>query len=144
MTDITETDRFEVVVEKQGIEARDVIALYVSVGWGDIDDYSAETVQEALLNTSCVIHAVDRPGNVIGLARVFGDGAIHTSLAEIVVHPVWQRRGVGRAMLSKVCELYANTAIFLETFKGQEEFFRRCGFATKGQMIVMSRRPQNL
>jgi GNAT superfamily N-acetyltransferase len=63
-------------------------------------------------------------------------------VAEIIVHPNWQRKGVGRAMLSKACEVCAGTAIFLETFRGQGRFFESCGFVAKSQMVVMSRRPQ--
>ena len=134
-------DAFVVLVGERP-EASGVIALYGAVGWGDADDYDTGKVEAALANTMCVIQAVDGSGMLIGFARLFGDGVGHTSLAEIVVHPGWQRRGVGRAMLSRACELCAGTAIFLETFRGQERFFESCGFAAKRQMVVMSRRPQ--
>jgi GNAT superfamily N-acetyltransferase len=65
-----------------------------------------------------------------------------TALAEIVVHPGWQRRGVGKAILSKACELCAGTAIYLETFRGEEPFFESCGFVAKGKMVVLSRPPR--
>jgi GNAT superfamily N-acetyltransferase len=134
------TDTFAVVIGERP-RATDAIALYDAVGWGNADDYDEGRVQAALANTMCVIQATDREGALIGLARLFGDGVIHTSLAEIVVHPNWQRRGVGRAMLSKACEVCGDTAIFLETFRGQEHFFKGCGFVVKPQMVVLSRRP---
>jgi len=134
------TDTFTIVMGEVP-RATDAIALYAAVGWGDADDDEGK-IQAALVNTMCVIQAIDRNGTLIGLARLFGDGIIHTSLAEIVVHPNWQRRGVGRAMLSKASEVCAGTAIFLETFRGQEHFFESCGFVARPQMVVMSRRPQ--
>ena len=134
-------DAFGVVVG-QVPAARDVIALYGAVGWGKADAYNEGEIQAALTNTMCIIHATDRDGALIGLARLFGDGVLQTSLAEIVVHPNWQRRGVGRAMLSKACELCAATAIFLETFRGNESFFDHCDFIAREHMVVMSRRPQ--
>ncbi len=143
MTDSRETKAYEVAVGTQGLQAGDVIALYGLCGWGDADDYNPENVQAALLNSTCVIYAIDRSGTVVGLTRAFGDGIIHTALAEILVHPQWRRKGVGKAMLSKLCELHGDTAIFLETYKGQEDFFRSCGFVVKDQMVVMSRRAQN-
>ena len=132
---------FDIVVGERPRPA-EVIALYGAVGWGGAGDYDEGKVQAALSNTMCVVQAVGRDGTLIGFARLFGDGVIHTSLAEIVVHPGWQRKGVGRAILSEACELCAGTAIFLETFRGEEHFFESCGFAAKGQMVVMSRRPQ--
>jgi GNAT superfamily N-acetyltransferase len=91
----------------------------------------------------CIVHATDPDGSLIGFARLFGDGIFHTSLAEIVVHPNWQRKGVGTALLAEACELYAGTSIFLETFRGQEPFFESCGFTVKPHMVVMSRRRQS-
>jgi N-acetylglutamate synthase-like GNAT family acetyltransferase len=108
-----------------------------------VGDYDAGQVEAALANTTCVVQAVDHDGMLIGFARLFGDGVGHTSLAEIIVHPAWQRRGVGRAMLARACEQCAGTVIFLDTFRGQEHFFESCGFAAKKQMVVMSRRPES-
>ena len=142
MTAQRDADPFVVAVGR-GLRPKDVIALYGAVGWGGVDDYEEDAIQAAIVNTLCVIHAVDGDGELIGFARLFGDGVFHTSLAEIVVHPNWQRRGVGTAMLAKACELCSGTAIFLETFRGQEQFFERCGFVTKDRMVVMSRRPQD-
>jgi len=123
-------------------EAADVIALYGAVGWGEVDDYDEDSVRSALANTLGIVHATDPEGRLIGFARLFGDGIFHTSLAEIVVHPNWQRKGVGTALLAAACELCADTSIFLETFRGQEPFFESCGFSVKSHMVVMSRRPQ--
>jgi GNAT superfamily N-acetyltransferase len=123
MTIGCENDPFVIMVGERP-RATEVIALYGAAGWGSADDYDEDAVQSALVNTMCVIHAADRDGRLIGFARLFGDGIFHTSLAEILVHPNWQGRGVGTAMLSKACELCAGTAIFLETFQGQEPFFR--------------------
>jgi GNAT superfamily N-acetyltransferase len=131
-----------VVAVGQALRPKNVIALYGAVGWGGVDDYDEDAVQSALGNTLCVIHATDGDGTLIGFARLFGDGVFHTSLAEIIVHPNWQRRGVGKAMLARACEFCSGTAIFLETFRGQEHFFERCGFVAKDHMVVMSRRPQ--
>ena len=141
MTSRCDDDPFAVVVGERP-RATEVIALYGAAGWGSAGDYDVDAVQSALVNTMCVIHAVDRDRRLIGFARLFGDGIFHTSLAEIIVHPNWQGKGVGTAMLPKACELCAGTAIFLETFKGQEHFFERCGFVAKSHMVVMSRRPQ--
>jgi len=132
---------FLVVVGKRP-EAADVIALYGAVGWGEADDYDEDSVRSALANTLCIVHATDTDGRLIGFARLFGDGIFHTSLAEIVVHPNWQRKGVGTALLAAACELCADTSIFLETFRGQEPFYESCGFSVKSHMVVMSRRRQ--
>lgn len=141
MTIHKDGDAFAIAVGERP-SATEVIALYGAAGWGSADEYDEDAVQSALVNTMCLIHATDHDGRLIGFARLFGDGVFHTSLAEIIVHPNWQGRGVGTAMLSKACELCGGTSIFLETFKGQEHFFEGCGFVSRDRMVVMSRRPQ--
>ena len=123
MTTRCDDDPFVIVVAERP-RASEVIALYGAAGWGSADDYDEDAVQSALVNTMCVIHAADRDGRLIGFARLFGDGIFHTSLAEIIVHPKWQGKGVGTAMLSKACELCAGTAIFWRPSGGRSIFSR--------------------
>ena len=118
--------------------AEDVARLYTLVGWGE--SYSVDEVRQALLDTQSVIRAVTSAGETIGFARIFGDGRYYTCIGELVVHPDWQGRGIGTALLSRACELYGRSPIFLETFRGREGFFERSGFNAKAEMVVMSKR----
>lgn len=63
-------------------------------------------------------------GRLVGLARVFSDGVRSSWLSEICVHPDWQRKGVGRALLASVRDRFAHTALFTEAFADNLEFFR--------------------
>lgn len=129
---------YEVVVGIDDRTAEDVANLYALVGWGS--DHRPDEVRAALLNTGCVIRAVTGAGTTIAFARVFGDGKFYTCVAEIVVHPEWQRNGVGSSLLTKVIELYPRSPLFLETFRGNEGFFLRSGFVAKDRMVVMSKK----
>ncbi len=123
------------------LAAGEVIRLYAAVGWGDEATYDHERIRAALARTTFIVYATDRAGNLLGFARAFSDDTFHTSLAELVVHPQHQRRGIGRTLLAAVIERYATTAIFLEAVEGQEDFFLRCGFDKRERMAVLSRRP---
>jgi len=123
--------------------ASEVIRLYAAVGWGDEQAYDRTQVRRALERTTFLVYAADRERNLLGFARAFSDDTFHTSLAELVVHPQHQRRGIGRTLLAAVIERYATTAIFLEAVEGQEDFFLRCGFDQKKGMTVLTRRPDS-
>jgi GNAT superfamily N-acetyltransferase len=129
---------YEVLVGIDERTAEDVAHLYALVGWGS--DHRVDEVHTALLNTGCVVRAISDTGATVAFARVFGDGRFYTCVGEVVVHPEWQRRGVGSTLLAKVSELYPRSPIFLETFRGQEGFFLRSGFVAKHRMVVMSKK----
>ncbi|MGE5477544.1 MAG: GNAT family N-acetyltransferase [Bacteroidales bacterium] len=61
---------------------------------------------------------------LVGLVRVFSDGVRSSWLSEICVHPDWQRKGVGRALLASVRARFAHTALFTGAFAETLEFFR--------------------
>ncbi len=137
--DVDGTDRaYELVVGVDDRTAEEVARLYTLIGWGQ--HYDVDEVRTALLKTGSVIRAVTDAATTIGFARIFGDGRFYTCVAEVVVHPDWQRRGVGTALLSKISELYRHSPIFLETFRGQEGFFTQSGFTAKERMVVMSKK----
>lgn len=61
---------------------------------------------------------------LVGLVRVFSDGVRSSWLSEICVHPDWQRKGVGSALLASVRARFAHTALFTEAFAEYLDFFR--------------------
>ncbi len=136
----TKTD-VTIHIGRAGLTTNAVIQLYTAVGWGDGTSYDHEQIESALERTSFVVYATDQDKNLLGFARAFSDDIFYTSLAEIIVSPQYQRRGIGRALLEAVIERYAGTAIYLEALAGREDFFLRCGFDKKGQMTVLARRP---
>jgi len=82
------------------------------------------------------------PGDrLVGLARAFGDGVIHTALAEVLVHPDQRGRGIGRALVAAVGSACAGTALYAEALPGQAPFFARCGLVARPAMTVLSRPP---
>ena len=79
----------------------------------------------------------DDAGTVVGFAQsllVVGEA----ELESIVVHPAWQRRGVGRLLLHRIMELGAQdgaTLWRLEVRAGNQaalQMYRACGFRATG------------
>jgi len=124
---------------KKDIIAEEAIALWVKVGWGKESDYDTSKIRKALSNTFYILSARDMDNNLVGLARVLSDGAIHTNLAEIVVSPHFRKKGIGKLIMDKINEDFKRTGIYLESLSGNEEFFKKAGYIKRDKMQVFSR-----
>lgn len=124
---------------KKNINPKEVIALWTKVGWGKEGDYSISRTQKALVNTSYVLSVCNVENSLIGLARVFSDGVIHTSVAEVAVDPGFQRKGVGKLIMDRINRDFKGTAIYLESLPGKTDFFKKVGYTKRNKMQVFSR-----
>lgn len=95
--------------------------------------YSKEQTQKALDNSLYTIIAVD--GNqTIGMGRLIGDG-VYYLIADIVVHPNYQKQGVGSKIVNMIIEyvekatpIGGRSSIQLIAVKGKEAFYEKMGF----------------
>lgn len=79
--------------------------------------------------------AVVEEENVIGMARLLGDGGMAFYLKDLVVLPEYQGQGIGKELLEHVQSYIKNeledgwqTSLELMSAKGKEEFYKKFGF----------------
>ena len=80
------------------LTAADFIKLYESAGWGK----KCEDIVQVSLENSYVTFAVIEEENVIGMARLLGDGGMAFYLKDFVILPEFQGKGMGKALLEYV------------------------------------------
>ena len=100
-----------------------------AVGFRGHDPAAVET---ALKNSIFAACAIDND-EVVGLGRIVGDGAISFLLTNVIVHPSYQRQGIGSRIVEKLCGLmdslpYKNVVLEAVPLPGLESFYERCGF----------------
>jgi len=96
-----------------------------------------EAIRIGLANSWCSVCAVVA-GEVVGVGRVVGDGALHFYVTGVMVMPTHQRQGIGRAiveaLLSKVKEVrYANVLVEALPLPGLQAFYESMGFRASAQ-----------
>lgn len=77
-------------------------------------------------------------GNVVGMGRLIGDGAMYWYLQDVAISPLHQGKGIGRAIVMHLIEYVKNTAIpgtqvmiGLSAAKGKDPFYEKLGFASR-------------
>lgn len=92
-----------ILKEYTGYNEEEILGLYASLGWTNYTD-KPEMLRNAYLN-SLKIYGAYVDDKLIGIIRVVGDGYSVIFIQDLLVHPEFQRKGVGTLLLKKVlCE----------------------------------------
>ncbi|REL27826.1 GNAT family N-acetyltransferase [Thalassotalea euphylliae] len=110
----------------------DFIALRTKVGWGNTDPLLA---QMSLDNSLYHLSAYQN-NQLIGMVRLVGDGALFFYIQDLVVAPVFQQTGVGKALMTKLEQHLAKVAkygatIGLFSAQGKEAFYHQYGYVER-------------
>ena len=98
-----------------------------AVGWDRQDaDYPA-----ALTGYWATVGGFAPDGALVAWCAVLSDGVRHAVLLDVIVHPDWQRRGVGRQLVARAvthCLAAGITIIHVDFLPEHATFYERCGF----------------
>jgi GNAT superfamily N-acetyltransferase len=75
--------------------------------------------------------ARDEAGTLIAFAYMAGTGLPHGYLEDVLVHPSWQQRGLGKALVRALLQEAARTSVSMVTVSYAPEhraFYEACGF----------------
>jgi GNAT superfamily N-acetyltransferase len=99
-----------------------------------------ERTSSALSRTANIAAWYD--GVLVGVARVITDGYLYAALADIVVHPDYQRRGVGRQLMNRAFDATPKGVLYVNARGGSTPFFERIGCERGVPGFVMRRHAQ--
>ena len=107
----------------------EILDLYASVGWTAYTDDPA-ALRSGFANSLLTLAAYEEV-TLLGLIRVVGDGHTVVFVQDILVHPQFQRRGIGSALLQAVLDRYANVRqieLVTDDTPKTTAFYRSMGF----------------
>jgi GNAT superfamily N-acetyltransferase len=111
---------------------QDFKALYDTTGWGPAS--RPATYYAGALSGSWFTRSAYSGGQLVGFARAISDGHLHAFITEMIVHPEYQQRGIGSALLTSVleaCHSAGITDIQLFSARGKASFYERHGFVCR-------------
>ena len=107
----------------------EILKLYSSVGWTAYTDHP-DSLRRGFEN-SLVILGVYTENDLVGILRAVGDGETIIFIQDILVHPDYQRRGIGTALLKEVLSRYSHVRqiqLATDNTEKTKAFYRSCGF----------------
>lgn len=100
-----------------------------AVGWDRLDDdYPA-----ALQGYWGTVSGFDNTGKLVAWCAILSDGMRHAVLIDVIVHPTWQRQGIGLALVTeaiKYIKAHGISIIHVDFVPDHQSFYERCGFST--------------
>jgi GNAT superfamily N-acetyltransferase len=113
-------------------KADEYLKLRESVEWASPDSDSCNL---GLSNSVYCVTIRDK-GNLTGMGRVVGDGVFTFFIVDIIVHPDYQRKGLGKEIMKRIMDYLdknaaENSYITLMAAKGREGFYKKFGFFTR-------------
>ena len=113
------------------LQAEDFVRLRIETGFAEIPvEHARKALQNGLINVSAIYN-----GELVGMGRLVGDGAMYWYLQEIIILPQFQRKGIGTMIVNHLVD-YAKanstsgkfTTIGGVSAKGKEPFYEKMGF----------------
>jgi GNAT superfamily N-acetyltransferase len=126
----------EIEIQVNGsIEEGEVIELYRLNNWS-----SAEKPDQLLpaLRNSHTLVTVRVSGALVGIANAISDGHLVVYYPHMLVHPAYQRQGIGRKMVEAMHSIYGGFHQQMLTADGEAiEFYKSVGFVRAGKTEPM-------
>ncbi|MBD5473339.1 MAG: GNAT family N-acetyltransferase [Lachnospiraceae bacterium] len=113
------------------LKAEDFVRLRIKAGFVEVPvDHAKKALQNGLINVSAIYN-----GELVGMGRLVGDGAMYWYLQEIIILPQFQRKGIGTMIVNHLID-YAKANSITGKFtiiggvsaKGKEPFYKKMGF----------------
>lgn len=117
------------------IQTDEVLAIYHANGWS-----SAEKPVElmAALQNSHTLATARSEGRLVGIGNAISDGHLVVCYPHMLVHPEFQRRGIGKALMAKMQERFHGFHQQILLADGDAvAFYESIGFSRAGRTVPM-------
>ena len=112
----------KLVIKHNELTADEFIYLWESV-WGNAP--TMEQIELALTHSIYVVSVYDR-GKVAAMARMIGDMGLCYYIKDVIVHPDYQKKGIGRLLINELLNFIKSNGI-----SGTEIFVELCAMPDK-------------
>ena len=124
-----------ITLVENSISTEEYLKLRAAVQWRKLSENQAIQV---INNSLFFVKAVDDCGNVVGMGRIVGDGAVVCYIQDLIVLPDMQGKKIGSLLIKRLIAFVnelreENTTLMLCLMcaKGREKFYEKHGFIAR-------------
>jgi len=107
--------------------------LFLSTGWNDEFKLNPDELERAVSKSYFTVSAYHGE-LLVGFGRIVSDGILHAMIYEMIIHPGYQRKGIGTEILNRLIQKCKGDKIRdLQLFcaQGKKEFYEKHGFTSR-------------
>jgi hypothetical protein len=131
-------DGFSLSDELSDVDVPTVQQLLSTTYWAS--SRPQEKTERALSRSLCF--SLKQESRQIGFARVLTDGAVYAIVLDVVIESQFQKRGLGKWLLSVIrCHPNLVSTVLILWTADQVDFYRACGLSHAAQFQVMRQIP---
>ncbi|MBC8233804.1 GNAT family N-acetyltransferase [bacterium] len=94
---------------------------------------------KAAFDNSSYVATAWKDEQLVGVGRAISDGLFYTAVFDVLVHPEYQRRGIGTKIMRAILTNFAGTSFLLTTTENTDKFYKRLGFRKARNAMVIKR-----
>lgn len=124
-----------ITLVENSITTSEYLKMRESVGWRKLSDKQAT---QAIERSLFFVKAVDEAGNIVGIGRIVGDGAVICYIQDLIVDPSQQGKNIGSMIIKRLIayveelrEENTTMMLCLMCAKGREPFYEKHGFIAR-------------
>ena len=123
------------ISDTRNIDIEQIIDLYKANQWSSAK--KPKQLYNALINSHSLITAW-KDSQLVGLGNAISDGFLVVYYPHMLVHPDYQGQGIGKMILDKMQETYADFHMQMLTADGRAiDFYKKNGFERAGKTQSM-------
>lgn len=124
---------------EKDISLKEILPLYQDAQWTAYIK-APEILEQGLKNSLDLLTARNQKSNLLGIARMVGDGHTIIYIQDIIVLQKHQRKGIGKGLLQKVIEKYKavrQKVLLTDHTAKTQGFYQSLGFeACQGNPLI--------
>lgn len=104
--------------------------LYETTGWNRKYGFTEEDLHKAVSNSYFICCAYSG-SQLIGFGRLISDGIYQSFIGDMIVHPAYQKNGIGSQILTiliEKCQTEGMKWVQLTSAQGKMDFYKKFGF----------------
>ena len=119
-------------------QVNDLHILYQNEWW--TNTRTKKEIKTMLCHTDILIGIVNKKGKLIGFARVLTDRVFKAEIYDVIVHPKYRDKGLGRVLMDAILQhkkLKRVKQFNLQCLPEMVGYYEQWGFAGQGDLVYM-------